>query len=79
MEYCLLNNISIERFNTHPLLVQFEELLRDSGWADGQTETLDVQLRNHVLQHLLQRETTGHPVPRRGGHSVLQDRPAQGS
>lgn len=40
--------------HTYPLLIQFHELFCDLGGAEGQPQALNIELRNHVLQHLLQ-------------------------
>lgn len=58
---------------THPLLVQLEKLLRDLRGVESQPQTLDVNLGDDVLQHLLQRQAAGRPVSRSGWNGVLQD------
>lgn len=61
----------------YPLFVQFEELLGDFGRAERQPQARDVELRDHLLQHLLERETPNGAVPPRGGHGVLQNAASQ--
>lgn len=58
---------------THPLLVQLQQLLRDLRGADGQPQTLDVQFRDDVFQHLFERKATSRPMPRCRWDGVLQN------
>lgn len=37
---------------THPLFIQFEELLWDLWGVDGQSQTVDVELGDDVFKHL---------------------------
>lgn len=64
---------------THPLLVQFQQLLRDLGRVDGHPQALDVELRDNVLQHLLQRQAAGRSMSGGGWNGILEDGPPQGS
>lgn len=63
---------------THPLLVQFQQLLWNLGRVDGHSQALDVELWDDVLQHLLQRQTAGRSVPGGGWNGVLENGPPQG-
>lgn len=65
------------RPGTHPLFVQFEELLGDLGRVERQPQAGDVELRHDVLQHLLQGQPPRGAVARRRRHRVLQDGAAQ--
>lgn len=58
---------------THPLLIQPQQLLRDLGRVEGQPQTLDIEFRDDVLQHLLQRQATGCAVSCCGRNGILQD------
>lgn len=58
---------------THPLLIQFEELLWDSGRVESQPQTLDVQLRDDVFQDFLKWQAAGRSMPCRGWNGILQD------
>lgn len=58
---------------THPLLIQLEQLLWDLGGVEGQPQTLDIEFRDDVLQHLLQRQATGRTMSRCGRNGILQD------
>lgn len=62
----------------HPLLVQLEELLRDFGRVDGQPQTLDIQLRDDVLEYFFERQATGSAMSRCGWNGILQDGPTEG-
>lgn len=63
---------------THPLLVQFQELLGDFGRAERQPQARDVELRDDLLQHLLEWQAPDGAVPPRGGHGVLENGASQG-
>lgn len=70
--------MSSPRSQTHPLFIQFHELLCDLGRVEGQPQALDVELRNHVLQHFLQGQSSGCWVLCRWGNGILQDWASQG-
>lgn len=59
------------RHVTHPLFIQFEELLSDFGRAERQSQTGHVELGNDLFQDLLERQTTHRAVPPRGRHGIL--------
>lgn len=56
---------------THPLFIQFEELLGDFGCAERQSQKRDVELGDNLLQHLLERQTPHRAMPPCRRHSIL--------
>lgn len=67
----------LPRNATHPLLVQFQQLLWNLGSVDGHPQALDVELWDDVLQHLLQRQAAGRAVSGGRWNGVLEDGPPQ--
>lgn len=63
--------------HTYPLFIQFHELLCDLGSVEGQAQALDIELRDHVLQHFLQGQPSGCRVLCRGGNGIFQDGTSQ--
>ncbi|KAF3844763.1 hypothetical protein F7725_007926 [Dissostichus mawsoni] len=49
-------------------------LLSDFGCVEGQSEARQIELREKVLQHLLDGQPPGGPVLRGGRHCILKDR-----
>lgn len=61
----------------HPLFVQFKELLGGFGRVERQPQTGDAELGDHLLQDLLQRQTSHGAVAPRRHHRILQDGASQ--
>lgn len=62
---------------THPLLIQLPQLLCHSGHIQGQSKAVDVQLRDHVLQSILEREPPDSAMLGSSGCGILKNGPPE--
>lgn len=63
---------------THPLLIQFKELLCDFGCAKCKPQTGHVELWDHLLQDLFEWQTPNCAVSPCRRHCILQNGAPQG-
>lgn len=62
----------------HPLLVELQQLLRHLGGVESQSQAMDVELGDDILQGVLQGEPTSCPMLGGCGRGILQDGTPQG-